>query len=108
MILVRVYQLLYGANKAPGPNDTNFDHPEMNKLYEKMSTTEPGQKRAALITQMDTILQEECPWALGYYHSTYEISQPWLLNYRGSDIITNKYKYYRIDKSIKKRYRNMR
>ena len=103
-----VYQLLYGANKAPGPNDTNFDHPEMNKLYEKMSTIDPGPKRADLIMQMDALLQEECPWALGYYHSTYAISQAWLLNYRGSDIITNKYKYYRIDKSIKKRYRNMR
>lgn len=100
-----VYQLLYGPNQAPGPNEANFNHPEMNKLYEQMAVLESGPKRAALIQRMDDILQEECPWAMGYYHSEYDLIQPWVLHYRANGIIMNKYKYLRIDQETKKRYR---
>jgi oligopeptide transport system substrate-binding protein len=99
-----VYQLLYGPNKAPGPNDANYDNPEMNKLYEQIAITEPGPKHAALIKQADDILQEDCPWGLGYYHTIYFLTQPWILNFRGSEIITNKYKYLRVNTDVKKRY----
>lgn len=99
-----VYQLLYGPNKSPGPNESNYDNAVMNKLYEQMATMEPGQKRAAIIRKMDDLLQEDAPWALGYYLAHYELSQPWLLNYRANDIILNRYKYYRINKDVKKRY----
>ena len=103
-----VFQLLYGPNKAPGPNETNFDDPEMNKLYGKMAIMEPSPERTAIIGQMDSIAQEKCPWAYGFYVAEYDISQPWLLDYRANVIITNKYKYYRINKDVKKRYQMMR
>ena len=99
-----IFQLLYGPNHSPGANDSNFNNPEMNKLYEKMSEMESGPARATLIRRMDSILQEECPWALGYYFADYRLSQPWLLNYRPSEIVANKYKYLRINRDIKKRY----
>jgi oligopeptide transport system substrate-binding protein len=99
-----VYQLLYGPNKSPGPNDANYDNPEMNKLYEQIAISEPGPKHAELIKQADAILQEDCPWGLGYYHTIYFLTQPWILNYRGSEIITNKYKYLRVNIDVKKRY----
>ena len=100
-----IYQLLYGANKAPGPNEANYDNPAFNKLYEKMAVMEPGPKRAVFLEQMEALLQEDCPWALGYYEASYDLSQPWFMNYRGSDLIPNKYKYYRVNMEIKKRYR---
>jgi oligopeptide transport system substrate-binding protein len=99
-----VYQLLYGPNKAPGPNESNYDNPEMNKLYEQMAVIESGPKRAAIVQRMDDILQEDCPWAMGYYHTSFNLSQPWVLNYRADGIITNTHKYLRIDLEIKKRY----
>jgi len=98
-----VYQLLYGPNKAPGPNDTNFDYPLMNRLYEKMAVMLPNQERSKLIKRMDDILQEEVPWAFGYYKTQYSVSQPWIKNYRTSQIILNQYKYVRIDKKIQLR-----
>lgn len=100
-----VFQLLYGPNKAPGPNAANFQNPQMDKLYEQISVMESGPKRAALMQQMDDILQEELPWAMGYYHAEYRLSQPWLINYRADGIIPGIYKYVRIDKEVKKRYR---
>ncbi len=99
-----IYQLLYGSNQSPGPGDANFDHAEFNKLYEQMAVLDPGPKKARLIQKMEEILQEECPWALGYYEASYDLSQPWFMNYRSSDLILNKYKYYRVSKEIKKRY----
>ena len=101
-----VFQLLYGPNQAPGPNESNFNNPEMNHLYEQMAVLDPGPKRKALIKKMDDLLQEECPWALGYYHSEYQLSYPWVSNFRANEIIVNKYKYFRMNPEIKKRYAN--
>ena len=99
-----VYQILYGPNKSPGPNEANFDHPEFNKLYEQIATMDPGAKRAAIYQQMDDLVQEEVPWALIYYFTNYYLSNAWLKNFRSSDLINNKYKYLRIDTETKARY----
>lgn len=99
-----VYQLLYGPNQSPGPGEANYNNPEVNKLYEQMAIMESSPKRAAIIQKLDDLIQEDCPWALGYYEASYDLSQPWFNNYRSSEIITNKYKYYRINKETKKRY----
>jgi len=103
-----VYQLVYGKNAAPGPNESNFNNPEMNSLYEKTSIMESGPARAVLIKRMDDILQEEVPWALGFYSTAYTLSQPWLLNFRANEIILNKMKYYRINKDVKRRYQEVK
>lgn len=92
-----VYQLLYGPNRAPGPNSWNYERPEMNRLFEQMAVLTPGAQRAALISKMDDLLQEDTPWALLYYHATYELTQPWLRNYRSNDIVLNRYKYLKIE-----------
>lgn len=94
-----VYQLFYGPNKAPGPNASNWDDPKVNRLYEKMAIMSDGPSRANLIQQLDRIIQEECPWALLFYRADFRLSQPWLKNYRGSEMLINEFKYYRIDRS---------
>jgi len=99
-----VYQLLWGPNHAPGPNESNFDDPKMNKDYELMAMLEPSPKRSKIIQDADSILQEEVPWALGFYQSDYYLTQPWLENYRGTGVIGNHLKYLRVDGEIKKRY----
>lgn len=99
-----VFQLLWGQNKVPGPNEANFDEPEMNKLYEALAVLEPSPKRSELIRKADDILQEEVPWALGYYNADYWVTQPWLQNFRGSAVILNHLKYFRVDRDVKKRY----
>lgn len=99
-----VYQLVYGPNKSPGPNDSNYQNPQVDKLYEQIATAESGPRRTALIQELDDIIQEDCPWAFGYYESIYVLTQPWVLNYRVGEIITNKYKYLRINRDIRKQY----
>ncbi len=99
-----IYQLIYGPNRPPGQNGSNYDNPEFNKLYEETATMDSGPARQAKLTRMDEIMQEDCPWALGYHEATYYLTQPWLLNYRVSDIILNKHKYLRVNREVKKRY----
>jgi oligopeptide transport system substrate-binding protein len=99
-----IYQLLYGPNQAPGPADANYDNPMFNKLFAQMSVLESSPKRAVIIQKMDDLIQEDCPWVMGYYEAEYYFSHPWLMNFKSSQIIQNKFKYYRINKDIKKRY----
>ncbi len=96
------FQLLYGPNKAPGPNEANYDSAEFNKMYEQMAAMQPGVERTKLIQKMEDHIQEETPWALMYYRTTYSLTQGWLKNFRSSELILNQYKYYRIDNEQKK------
>ncbi|MBI2711544.1 MAG: hypothetical protein HYX41_01600 [Bdellovibrio sp.] len=99
-----IYQLFYGPNRPPGANDTSYDHPVVNKSYEQLAMLESSPARLALAAKMEDQIQEDCPIAMGYYEAPYHISQPWLMNYRGSDIILNKYKYYKVSKEVRDRY----
>lgn len=96
-----VYQLLYGPNRSPGPNDANFSHKEFDQLYLQMAALPPSVERNGIIQKMDQILQEESPWVFLYYPSRYRLSQPWLKNYRADSIIINAHKYYRVDRAEK-------
>lgn len=99
-----VYQLLYGPNAAPGPNDTNYNNAELNTLFLKISAMSPSAERTELLKQMEEIIQEEVPWALGFYTTSYFLSHPWVEGYRATNQIMNRLKYLRIDSGIKARY----
>ena len=92
-----VWQLLYSGNRSPGPNDTNYSNPKFDSLYLKLAVMHKGPERVALLREMDTLIQEDCPWALGYTVTSYRLTQKWLKNFRYSDMILNSMKYYRVD-----------
>lgn len=97
------YQLLYGPNKAPGPNDTNYENSAYDALYKKMAVLPAGAKgRKELVKQIEDILQEDVPWAYGYFRKTYRLRQPWVKNFRVAETIQNKYKYMRIEHEAQK------
>jgi oligopeptide transport system substrate-binding protein len=99
-----VFQLLYGPKASPGPNDSNFNNAVMNKMFEELAVMQPGPKRAALVEKMETLAQEETPWALGYYQVNYHVTQAWVQNYRPAELIWNKLKYLQVDRAAKRRY----
>ncbi|MBY0470061.1 hypothetical protein K2X30_02760 [bacterium] len=103
-----IFQLAYGPNKVPGMNESSFDDSKFNDLFKKMASMPVGPARAEIIEKMEDILQEEAPWILGYFHADYELSQPWLFNYRTGDLFGNRYKYLRINQDVKKRYLDSR
>ena len=92
------YQLLYGPNKSPGPNDSNWENSQFDSLYKKLAILPAGAKgRRDLVKQADDLVQEESPWAFGYFMKTYRLSQARVKNYRVAEVIQNKYKYIRLD-----------
>ncbi|MBI3541755.1 MAG: hypothetical protein HY075_00560 [Deltaproteobacteria bacterium] len=91
------FQLLYGPNKAPGPNEASFDHAEYNQLYEKLAVMAPGAERTKLACRMEEILQDEVPWAYGIFEDEYRLVQKWLKNYHTAELIYTKYKYVDVD-----------
>jgi ABC-type transport system substrate-binding protein len=96
------YMMFYGPNKSPGANSSFFDHPVYNKLYEKFSTMEPGAARQKLVDEMEEIIQEETPWALGYYRDDYNLYQGWVKNFHYVGFINDKWKYLSLDLEAKK------
>ena len=92
------FQLLYGPNKAPGPNDANFENAQFDALYKKFSVMPAGAPgRKAIVKMAEDLVQEEAPWAYGYYMKTYRMGQKRVKNYRVAETIQNKYKYIRLD-----------
>ena len=98
------YQLLYGPNKSPGPNDSNYENATYDAIYKKMAVLPAGAKgRKELVKQMDDMVQEDAPWAYGYYLRTYRLTQARVKNYRVAEVIQNKYKYLRIENAVEKK-----
>lgn len=97
------YQQLYASKTNPIINNSFFNHPRYNALFEKMSVMEPGAARAKLIREMDDIVQEEVPWAFGFYRDNFVLVHPWVPNFRASFFTRDGFKYYSIDREIKKK-----
>ncbi len=55
-------QLMYGPNASPGSNTTNFNHPEVNKLYEKASVMQDSPERTRLYQVINKIVIENVPF----------------------------------------------
>ncbi len=94
-------QLLYGPNSSPGPNGSNFDHPEYNELYDRMRIMPNGDERLRLIRRMVDIVSEECPWILGTHPFAYTLQQAWLKNYKPHEVGHGLARYYRIDSDLR-------
>jgi ABC-type transport system substrate-binding protein len=93
------FQILYGPNKAPGPNDSNWENATFDGIYRRLAQLPKGSgARKGLIEQAEAVIQEELPIAYGYYQRVYRLKQKRLRNYRMAEAIQNKYKYIRLDR----------
>ncbi|MBP8990575.1 MAG: hypothetical protein KBG82_01200 [Spirochaetes bacterium] len=90
-------QLLYGPNKAPGPNSANYDNPEFNALYDQFKVMGESKKRNELYSKAAKIAAEDCPWVLGVHRESYSLVYNWVLNYFFRDIGYGYSKYRDID-----------
>jgi oligopeptide transport system substrate-binding protein len=97
------YQQLYAQRQNPIINNSNYDNPRYNALYEKIAAMDPGPVRAKVVKEMDDIIQEEVPWAFGFYRNDYVLVQPWVKNFRASFFTRDGYKYYGLDLDLKKK-----
>lgn len=95
-------QLFYSKNASPGPNDSNYSNPEFDRLYEKSLTLPDGPARTALYNQMVALVVEDCPWIFGAHRLKFTLAQPWLRGYKPHSIDHGRFKYIRVEPSLKK------
>ena len=94
--------LLNGANatintNGSGINSANYDNPEFNRLFQQMKIMENTSERLIIIKKMLTILQEDAPWAWGFYPKSLSLYHGWLHNVWPNPLANNTIKYRRID-----------
>lgn len=90
-------QLLYGPNSAPGANGSNFNHPEINKLYEKVSVMQPSEERDRLYTELNQKVAELVPWIFGIHRQEVDLVNGWVENYRYPEMPHGMDKYININ-----------
>jgi len=92
--------LLYGPiarSKSQGDNYANYMNPEYDKLYKALQSLDDGPAKQALMDKMVAIVQQDAPWAFGYFPWGGLAFQPWVHNGKPSVVIRDMAKYYRID-----------
>ena len=92
-----ILQLLYGPNKAPGVNSSNFDDSTFNSLYEQSATMTDGPERTALYEQMSQIVSDNVPWITRAHRIRQNLQQPWLQGFRYTGVNDQYWRYADID-----------
>ena len=96
-------QLLYGPNKAPGPNGSNYDNADFNKKFETITKMQPGPKRAAEYAKLAQSVAEDAVYILGVHRKSFGVIHGWIDNYKFSTFKHGHAKYYDIDLDKKKK-----
>ena len=66
---------------AGGQNLSHFDHPEFNRIYDRMRVTANGPERLALIRDAIRIWAAYVPYKVHCHRIFTDMSQPWCFNY---------------------------
>jgi ABC-type transport system substrate-binding protein len=102
-------QVFYSQN-ASWPNSTNFNSPEFDALYEKVSVMPDSSKRTQLYRKAQRVVLEEMPCVFTYHRIGYIIHHDWLENlkpdpYKADTIGFGHLKYYKVDTAKRDEYR---
>ncbi len=94
-------QLFYGPNGSPGPNNSNYNNPEFNKLYEQASVMPDNAARNVIYRKMVALVVEDTPWIFDTHRKSYVLQNGWFHNHKRNLMNLNYIKYYRVDKEAK-------
>ena len=98
-----ILQLLYGPNKSPGINNSNFNDPEFNRLYDEAAVLEDGPARTALYEQMSRIVSDQVPWVTRTHRIRPNLQQPWLTGFKYTEVTDSYWAYAAVDADQRRR-----
>lgn len=99
-------QLIYGPNKSPGANGSNFDNAEFNTIFKEASQLQHGPVRTALYEKLMRMAAEEVPWIFGVHRMNFNLKHGWVENFKDHSFNHGMVKYYSIDLDKKKQIYN--
>jgi len=89
-------QLLYGPNIGQA-NDSRFNLPEFNQLYEKSQRLPDSPQRTKLFDRMTDLEVAYAPWKLTHHLLEDHVLHDWVIGYKPHPIRADIYKYLDID-----------
>jgi ABC-type transport system substrate-binding protein len=95
------YQLLYGKNISPGPNESNYKNPKFDSLYEKAVTLSDSNERRAIFIQMRRFLEEDIPWIPQVHRIETRLVHQWVSNFKIHAFEYNIEKYLQLDRAMR-------
>ena len=98
--------MLYGPNSKAltdgnGENNTNYQNPEFDKLFEQMKFLEDGPEKQKLIDRMIETVQKDAVWSFGYFPTSAAAYHQWISNGKPTQIIRNHIGYLRLDPELR-------
>jgi ABC-type transport system substrate-binding protein len=96
-------QLFYSKNASPGANNSNYNNPEFDAIYEEARVMQHSPERSALYRDAAKIVIDDAPWIFGVHRVSFALQHGWLINYKPHDIAAGVQKYYRVDVERRKR-----
>ena len=88
--------LLLKKNFPPGPNTTYYHNPEVETIFERLKVLPDGTEKKVLMDKAENLVNADLPWIMQYYDKQYILYQNRLRNYRPTGLISNYFKYLRI------------
>lgn len=90
-------QLFYSKNRSPGPNDSGYNNPAYDALYEKSLTLPPGKERTEIYKRLNRMIVEDVPSVPGAHRISVVLVQPWVKNVINAEFDHAIAKYFRVD-----------
>jgi oligopeptide transport system substrate-binding protein len=95
-------QLLYGSNIGQA-NDSRFNLPEFDRLYEQARMLPDSPERTKLYDRMTDLVIAYAPWKLTHHLLEDHVIQPWVVGYKPHPIRADIWKYLDIDENKRPR-----
>src|SRR3989449_9080 len=93
------YTILYGPNKGQS-NQSRFDLPQWNALYEKAKVLPDSPERDRLYREMDKLFFAYAPMRPIAHRVVTGLAHPWVIGYRRNPVTREFWKYLDIDESV--------
>lgn len=102
--------LLYGPEsplicECDGANNSNYERPEYDELFQRMRVLPAGPERDALVARMVEMYREDAVWLYAFYPKDIYLNNPWVHNNKRHGISKSTLKYVRIDDELRQRSR---
>ena len=96
-------QLYYSPNIKRGTNNTNYNNPKFDELFERAAILPNEQDRLGLYAEMIRILNEDCPVLLLTEPISFTLLYSWVGNLKPHPVGYGFGKYIRIDAALRQR-----
>jgi len=84
-----------------GANNSNYQNPEYDALFERMRVLDPGPERDEVVAEMVDLFRRDAVWMNGFHPLEYYLNNEWVFNTKRHGISKRGLKYVRLDTELR-------